>query len=101
MVRRDLVRFHRHDACGCVPMKRPGRRRPAPVALAEPCLDLSAAGPLAASLLRRRGSPLALDGSAVERLGGQCLQVLLAAADLGRLTVTPFELCPRPRNGVV
>ena len=44
-----------------------------------PVLDLSAAGPLAATLLARRGSPLVLEGSAVERLGAQCLQVILAA----------------------
>ncbi len=50
----------------------------APVVLA-PVLDLPAAGPLAAALLERRGAPLVIDASAVERLGGQCLQVLLAA----------------------
>ncbi len=44
-----------------------------------PALDLTAAAPLAAELLQHRGAPLAVDGSAVERLGGQCLQVLLAA----------------------
>ncbi len=42
-------------------------------------LDLQAAAPLAAELLGRRGAALTLDGSAVQRLGGQCLQVLLAA----------------------
>ncbi|MHB1304126.1 MAG: STAS domain-containing protein [Acidiphilium sp.] len=42
-------------------------------------LDLKAASPLAASLLARRGADIEIDGSAVERLGGQCLQVLLAA----------------------
>ena len=47
-------------------------------ALAE-TLDLMAAAPLTAALLQRRGSDLVLDASAVRRLGGQCLQVLLAA----------------------
>jgi chemotaxis protein CheX len=42
-------------------------------------LDLTAAGPLKAQLLERRGQDLALDGAGVERLGGLCLQVLLAA----------------------
>ena len=42
-------------------------------------LDLTAAGPLTAELLAQRGTPLMVDGSAVERVGAQCLQVLLAA----------------------
>ncbi|WP_158744810.1 STAS domain-containing protein [Acidisphaera sp. L21] len=44
-----------------------------------PVLDLTAAGPLAADLLGRRGAPLMIDGSGVQRLGAQCLQVLMAA----------------------
>ena len=44
-----------------------------------PILDLSAAVPLRALLLAHRGQDLELDGSAVVRVGGQCLQVLLAA----------------------
>jgi chemotaxis protein CheX len=42
-------------------------------------LDLTAAAPLRSEILSRRGQPLDLDGSAVQRLGGLCLQVLLAA----------------------
>lgn len=42
-------------------------------------LDLKAAAPLAERLLAARGSTLTLDASAVERMGGQCLQVLLSA----------------------
>ena len=42
-------------------------------------LDLRAAAPLKAELLAVRGQETALDGSAVERLGGLCLQVLLSA----------------------
>lgn len=45
----------------------------------ESVLDLRAAGPLKANLLAARGGDVVLDGSAVERLGGLCLQVLLSA----------------------
>jgi chemotaxis protein CheX len=50
------------------------------VALALPqVLDLSAAMPLRALLIVHRGADLDLDAACVERLGGLCLQVLLAA----------------------
>jgi chemotaxis protein CheX len=42
-------------------------------------LDLKAAVPLAESLLSMRGSDLVIDASNVERVGGQCLQVLVSA----------------------
>jgi chemotaxis protein CheX len=42
-------------------------------------LDLRAAAPLAAHLLALRGEDVILDASAVQRLGGQCLQILLSA----------------------
>ena len=42
-------------------------------------LDLNAASPLAQELLTLRGGPVEVDASAVERLGAQCLQVLLSA----------------------
>ncbi len=42
-------------------------------------LDLRAAEPLKAQLLAVRGQAANVDGSAVERLGGLCLQVLLSA----------------------
>ncbi len=42
-------------------------------------MDLTAAMPLAAEILARRGAPLVLDATSVRRLGTQCLQVLLAA----------------------
>ena len=56
-------------------------------------LDIRAAGPLKAELLALRGQPVTLDASAVQRLGGLCLQVLLSAratwaADAQDLTVT-------------
>ena len=42
-------------------------------------LDLNAAGPLANEFLALRGQALEVDASAVERMGAQCLQVLLSA----------------------
>jgi chemotaxis protein CheX len=42
-------------------------------------LDTEYAETLRSQLLALRGQPLAIDGSAVERLGGLCLQVLLSA----------------------
>jgi chemotaxis protein CheX len=42
-------------------------------------MDMNAAAPLAAELVALRGQPVALDASAVERVGGLCLQVLLSA----------------------
>lgn len=42
-------------------------------------LDLNAAEPLKAELLALRGHPVVLDASAVQRLGGLCLQILLSA----------------------
>ena len=47
-------------------------------------LDLRAAEPLKAQLLAVRGQETALDASAVERLGGLCLQVLLSALQTWR-----------------
>ena len=43
-------------------------------------LDIKAAAPLAAELVTARGADLALNASQVERIGAQCLQVLLSAA---------------------
>jgi chemotaxis protein CheX len=42
-------------------------------------LDLTAAAPLAQSFQSNRGKALSVDASRVNRVGGQCLQVLLAA----------------------
>ena len=42
-------------------------------------LDLKAAAPLTAAFLGRRGTDIVVDAAAVQRLGGQCLQVLLSA----------------------
>ncbi|WP_395646735.1 STAS domain-containing protein [Terricaulis sp.] len=42
-------------------------------------LDLSAAAPLLAGVTAHRGEAIEIDASGVERIGGVCLQVLLAA----------------------
>ena len=44
-----------------------------------PSLGIAAADRLARDVAAHRGSALVLDGSEVEHLGGQCLQVLMAA----------------------
>jgi chemotaxis protein CheX len=61
----------------------------------RPVLDSSAAAALREELLARRGQPLALDGGAVERLGGLCLQVLLSAYRTWRADGAAFVLSPR------
>ncbi len=50
----------------------------APVVLPA-VLDLAAAAPLLETLKARQGTPVTLQAGEVRRLGGQCLQVLLAA----------------------
>jgi chemotaxis protein CheX len=47
-------------------------------------LDIKAAAPLATELIAVRGTALTIDASGVERIGGQCMQVLLAAAEIWR-----------------
>ncbi len=42
-------------------------------------LDLKAAGPLKAALLQCRGAAIEVEAGQVRRLGGLCLQILLAA----------------------
>ena len=56
-------------------------------------LDMRAAGPLLEEVRSRRGAPLVLDGSHVERLGGQCLQVILAARAAWAADGHGFEIC--------
>lgn len=50
-----------------------------PVLMLAEVLDLRAAGPLHQEILARRGESIRIDASAVRRLGGLCLQVLLCA----------------------
>jgi chemotaxis protein CheX len=61
----------------------------------DPVLDLPAAAPLQIALLARRGSVLEIDASAVERLGGLCLQVLLSAHRTWGDDAVPFSVTPR------
>jgi chemotaxis protein CheX len=44
-----------------------------------PVLDLNAAGDLHHDFMARRGRALIIDAGSVQRLGAQCLQILLAA----------------------
>jgi chemotaxis protein CheX len=62
-----------------------------PIVLAD-SLDLTAAAPLAAELLAARGKPATLDASGVQRLGAQCLQVLLAARGLWSSDGLPWRV---------
>ncbi len=65
----------------------------APRPLALPAvMDLAAAGPLHAGLLLRLGAPLEVDASEVRRLGGLCLQVLLAARARWSADGAPFHV---------
>jgi chemotaxis protein CheX len=45
----------------------------------SPVLDLNEASVLQSKLLELRGTPLTIDASGVERIGVQCVQVLVAA----------------------
>lgn len=55
-------------------------------------LQHAAAAPLAKGLLAMRGRPAVVDGSQVQRLGAQCLQVLLSAAKLWQADNQEFSL---------
>ena len=55
-------------------------------------LDLGAAAPLLATIKEARGHALQLDASEVERLGGLCLQVLLAARAQWRTDGVDFSI---------
>lgn len=45
-----------------------------------PALDFRAAAPLREELLAQRGKPIVINGADVQRMGGQCIQVLVSAA---------------------
>lgn len=57
-------------------------------------MDLRAAGVLTTELLARRGQPLTVDASGVERLGGLSLQVLLSAAKTWAADDLPLTIAP-------
>ena len=56
----------------------------------QPNLNLDQAGPLREALLGRRGAPLVVDASEVERLSGPCFQVLAAARRTWEIDGQPF-----------
>lgn len=55
-------------------------------------LDVRAAAGLYQSLAAKRGAPLTIDAAQVERLGAQCLQVLLAASRAWRADGHAFAI---------
>lgn len=55
-------------------------------------LDLGAAGPLWSNLSEHRGGALDLDASKVERIGGLCVQILLAAVRSWRSADKPVRI---------
>ena len=63
----------------------------AAIALPE-TLDLKAAAPLKAALLERRGAAITVEADQVRRLGGLCLQVLLAARKAWAEDGKPFSI---------
>lgn len=60
-------------------MKRPSKAAKARILILAETLDLAAVAPLRGEILGVRGAALAIDASRVQRIGGLCLQVLLAA----------------------
>ncbi len=65
-----------------------------------PVLDITAAGPLAAELMGARGKDISVDASKVEKIGAQCIQVLLSAAATWAHDGMEFELS-RPTDALV
>ncbi|ACB97174.1 STAS domain-containing protein [Beijerinckia indica] len=55
-------------------------------------LDLRAATPLASELLGCRGRDLIIDAAKVQRIGGQCLQVLLSAVATWQADEIPLSI---------
>ena len=72
-------------------MARKAPRGAPPLILAE-MLDLPAARPLTSDLLSRRGQDVVIDAHAAQRMGAQCLQVLLAAKAAWALDGHGFEI---------
>ena len=61
-------------------------------------LDLVAAGVLRQDILARRGKALAIDASNVQRFGGLCLQVLIAAKREWDASGHAFQVSARSRD---
>ena len=60
-------------------MKRPSKAAKANTLILAETLDLAAVAPLRDEFIGARGAALTVDASRVQRIGGLCLQVLLAA----------------------
>jgi chemotaxis protein CheX len=63
-----------------------------PVLVLPELLDLKAAAPLASAFLEKRGTEIVVDASRVDKLGGQCLQVLLSACLTWKADELSFEV---------
>jgi len=61
----------------------------------DPVLDLKAAASLQTEILAHRGQALEIDASAAQRLGAQCLQVLLSAQRTWSDDAIPLHLVHR------
>lgn len=62
-----------------------------------PALDFRAAGALRDQFLAQRGKPIEIDGADVQRIGGQCIQVLVSAQRTWAQDGVAFELAnPSP-----
>ncbi len=66
-------------------------RKPEEIRLAEN-LDITEAAPLAADLVKFRGSDIRIDASQVRKIGGQCLQVLLSGVSTSIQDGAHFEV---------
>jgi len=63
-------------------------------------LDICEAAPLAAGLLAARGNQMVIDASRVEKVGAQCMQVLLSAHATWLRDGAPFNIS-NPSRGFV
>ncbi|GEO83469.1 MULTISPECIES: STAS domain-containing protein [Alphaproteobacteria] len=54
-------------------------------------LDLNEASNLKANLMSMRGDGLVIDASGVERVGAQCVQILMAGAKAWEMDKKPFS----------
>lgn len=57
-----------------------------------PALDFNEASELRGKLLAMRGKPLTVDASKVEKVGAQCMQVLMAGAKAWEEDKQPFSV---------
>jgi chemotaxis protein CheX len=81
--------------------KPPGKAAKVQTLILAESLDLPTATALRAEILGLRGAPVTLDASSVQRIGGLCLQVLLAARAAWRADDKAFSITgasPEVRN---